>query len=175
MSMGRPRVFEGPTTKVSVVVPTETARWLRVMAAEREVSVSELVDEWARKARPEGIQPGPAVEAPPLGATEPQTGISSAPPMKTATICLSLYVERNSKFIRGKKKVWEKIETYHLPPFGMKRLREGEYELTIPYENDADLDEQVNELLSELARAADDRNCFLQECDASEKGGERSW
>jgi hypothetical protein len=26
MTMGRPRTFEGPTTKVSVVVPSETAR-----------------------------------------------------------------------------------------------------------------------------------------------------
>ena len=51
MPMGRPRIFEGPTTKVSVVVPSETARLLRVMAAERAVSVSELVEEWTRKAR----------------------------------------------------------------------------------------------------------------------------
>ena len=51
MTMGRPRSFEGPTTKVSVVVPTETARALRVMAAEQGVSVAQLVDEWTRKAR----------------------------------------------------------------------------------------------------------------------------
>ena len=51
MTMGRPKTFEGPTTKVSVVVPTETARALRVMAAEQGVSVAQLVDEWTRKAR----------------------------------------------------------------------------------------------------------------------------
>ena len=51
MSMGRPRTFEGPTTKVSVVVPSETARLLRVMAAEQGVSVAQLVDDWTRKAR----------------------------------------------------------------------------------------------------------------------------
>ena len=50
MTMGRPRSFEGPTTKVSVVVPPETARTLRVMAAEQGVSVAQLVDEWTRKA-----------------------------------------------------------------------------------------------------------------------------
>ncbi|WP_243330966.1 hypothetical protein [Mesoterricola sediminis] len=51
MSIGRPRNFEGETTKVSVVVPTETARALRVMAAEQGVSVAQLVDEWTRKAQ----------------------------------------------------------------------------------------------------------------------------
>ena len=51
MSMGRPRTFEGPTTKVSVVVPSETARCLRVMAAEQGVSVAQLVHDWTRKAR----------------------------------------------------------------------------------------------------------------------------
>lgn len=51
MTMGRPRTFEGPTTKVSMVVPIETARVLRVMAAEQGVSIAQLVDEWARKAR----------------------------------------------------------------------------------------------------------------------------
>lgn len=51
MPMGRPRTFEGPTTKVSVVVPSETARMLRVMAAEQGTSVAQLVDDWTRKAR----------------------------------------------------------------------------------------------------------------------------
>ncbi|HLO66368.1 MAG TPA: hypothetical protein VK188_05075 [Holophaga sp.] len=50
MTIGRPRNFEGETTKVSVVVPAETARALRVMAAERGVSIAQLVDEWTRKA-----------------------------------------------------------------------------------------------------------------------------
>ena len=51
MSIGRPRTFEGPTTKVSIVIPSETARTLRVMAAEQGVSVAQLVDDWTRKAR----------------------------------------------------------------------------------------------------------------------------
>lgn len=51
MTMGRPRTSEGPTTKVSVVVPSETARQLRIMAAEQGASVAQLVDDWTRKAR----------------------------------------------------------------------------------------------------------------------------
>ena len=51
MPMGRPKIFEGPTTKVSVVVPSETARIMRVMAAERGVSVAQLVDDLAQRAK----------------------------------------------------------------------------------------------------------------------------
>ncbi|MGA9750839.1 MAG: hypothetical protein WBS54_03525 [Acidobacteriota bacterium] len=49
MPVGRPKTFEGPTTKVSVVVPTDTARIMRVMAAERGVSVAQLVDDLAHR------------------------------------------------------------------------------------------------------------------------------
>ncbi len=51
MALGRPKSFEGPTTKVSVLVPEETARLMRVMAAEQGVSMAQLVDDWARRAR----------------------------------------------------------------------------------------------------------------------------
>lgn len=50
MAIGRPKSFEGPTTKVSVMVPEETARTMRIMAAEKGVSVAQLVDDWTRRA-----------------------------------------------------------------------------------------------------------------------------
>lgn len=51
MTTGRPRSFDGPTTKVSMVVPKDTAVALRIMAAEHGVSISQLIDAWTRKAR----------------------------------------------------------------------------------------------------------------------------
>jgi hypothetical protein len=51
MTTGRPRSFGGPTTKVSMVVPKDTAVALRIMAAEHGVSISQLIDDWTRKAR----------------------------------------------------------------------------------------------------------------------------
>jgi len=51
MPMGRPRTFEEPTTKVSVVVPTETARQMRILAAKNGMSMSQLVDDWTRTAQ----------------------------------------------------------------------------------------------------------------------------
>ena len=55
---------------------------------------------------------------------------------KIATIHLDLRVENNSKFVRGKKKVIEAIEQFHLQAYGGTLLRTGEYELKIPYRTD---------------------------------------
>ena len=42
----------------------------------------------------------------------------------------------------------------------MKKLSNGDYELTIPYQNEADLDKTVYELISAMAMEADDRHCM---------------
>ena len=51
MSLGRQRGFEGLTTKVSMVLPSETAHLMRVMAAEKGVSVAQLVDDMVNRAK----------------------------------------------------------------------------------------------------------------------------
>jgi hypothetical protein len=44
---------------VSMVMPKDTAAALRILAAEHGVSISQLVDEWTRKARlAEAVQHG---------------------------------------------------------------------------------------------------------------------
>jgi hypothetical protein len=94
--------------------------------------------------------------------------------MKTSTVTLWLRVENNSKFVRGKKRAREDIERYHLEQYGMKKLKRHEYELTLSYKDDADLDRQVYRLLQDIANEADLRNCFI-EADVQEKGTERTW
>jgi hypothetical protein len=64
--------------------------------------------------------------------------------------------------------------SYHLTYYGMKKLDDGEYELTIPYENDDDLDRTVHDLLSAISSEADDQHCFI-EADVYEKGTDRHW
>ncbi|MBD2255268.1 hypothetical protein H6G14_29050, partial [Nostoc parmelioides FACHB-3921] len=49
-----------------------------------------------------------------------------------------------------------------------------EYILTIPYENDEDLDKQVWDLIQEMDSHADMDCCFI-EIDAHEIGTDRSW
>lgn len=94
--------------------------------------------------------------------------------MKTTTITLWLRVENNSKFVRGKKRACENIERFHLQRYGMKKLKDWEYELTFAYENDAGLDKQVSDLLQEIEQEADMRDCFI-EADLRENGTDRSW
>jgi len=92
----------------------------------------------------------------------------------TATLTLWLRVENNSKFVRGKTRVREYIEDVLLRPYAMRKLRGWEYALTVRYADDADLDEQVEELLREMWHEADLHHCFI-EADIHEEGTERSW
>lgn len=93
---------------------------------------------------------------------------------KTAIVTLSLWVENNSKFVRGKKRAREDIERHHLLFYGMKKLANGDYELAIPYEDDADLDKTVYDLLSAISNEADNRHCFI-EADVYQNGTDRHW
>lgn len=104
---------------------------------------------------------------------------SSDPPpavggLKVATILLSLRVENNSKFVRGKKRAKENIERHCLQEYGAKTRPTGEYELKVPYRDDEDLDKTMNDLFSEISREADNRNCF-SETDARMEGTDRYW
>ncbi|QLJ63750.1 recombinase family protein (plasmid) [Serratia marcescens] len=93
---------------------------------------------------------------------------------KVATIVLTLRIENNSKFVRGKKRTIEHVESFYLDEYETRRLSSGEYELKIPYDTDKDLDEIVSELLSDIAMDAGDRHCF-SESEARMEGTDRYW
>jgi len=93
---------------------------------------------------------------------------------KAATILLSLRIENNSKFVRGKKRATEDIERHCLEEFNARRMPDSEYELTVPYSRDEDLDQTMEELLGDIASQAEDRNCF-SESDARMHGTDRHW
>lgn len=93
---------------------------------------------------------------------------------KTALITLWLRVENNNKFVRGKKKVIERIEDQLLSNYQMKNPDGWEYELVFKYENDEDLEKQVCDLAVEMEREADFRNCFI-EADFYEKSTDRTF
>ena len=93
---------------------------------------------------------------------------------KTAIITLWLRVENNSKFVRGKGKVRDRIEQYCLSDYKMKKLDRCEYELTFTYKDEDDLQEQIDEMHREMFQEADLRNCFV-EADFYEKSTEHSF
>ncbi len=93
---------------------------------------------------------------------------------QVAAVTLRLAVENNSKFVRGRKRAKENIECYCLEPLGVKRLGSGNYELTVPYQSDEELDKAVHDLLSEIIQETEMRNCSI-EVDAWEAGTQRRW
>ncbi len=94
--------------------------------------------------------------------------------IKTTKVILWLEIQNNSKFVRGKGKSKKHIEDYLLSEYHPKKLREGEYELTFEYSNEADLDQQIYDLSAEMASEAGLRDGFI-ECDFNEVGTDRSW
>jgi hypothetical protein len=90
---------------------------------------------------------------------------------------LSLRVENNSKFVRGRKKAIDEIERSVLAHYDMQKPSKdrGEYILSIPYETDAELEKTIDDILREAAMNADDRHCFIEAEVVSVDDPERSW
>lgn len=95
---------------------------------------------------------------------------------QSARIQIWLRVENNNKFIRRKKKVREYIERSCLSYYNAQKITPSGYDyiITIPYENDEDLEKQVYDLFREMDSIADMDCCFI-EVDASEIGTDRRW
>ena len=95
--------------------------------------------------------------------------------LKNAALLLSLRVENNSKFVRGKKRVREDIERHLRHQYGAIQGQSGEYRLKVPYRTDEELDQTMQDLLQHIAFEADLRNCF-SESDATLEGSDpRNW
>lgn len=103
-----------------------------------------------------------------------EDGSADAGTPMVATIRLTLRIENNNKFVRGKKRAREDVERYCLEEYEAQRLPSGEYVLKVPYSRDEDLDKRMHELMADIASEADDRNCF-SESDARMEGSDRYW
>ncbi len=120
-----------------------------------------------------GVEIGPYKTSMPQPLVAPPPEVVEQTP-KVATILLSLRIENNSKFVRGKKRTIEQVERFYLTPFQAKQRDGGDYVLQVPYDTDETLDETVYELLNDIATTADDHHCF-SESEAWMEGSERSW
>lgn len=83
---------------------------------------------------------------------------------QTTKILMSLVVENNSKFVRGKATSLKHIELYCLPDYKAKKLKSGtwDYELTFKHKDDEDLKKQIYELANAMEDVADLRNGFTE-------------
>ena len=95
---------------------------------------------------------------------------------KQMKVKLHMCVENNSKFVRGKKKVRENIERYHLSQYQAQKIHKDGYDyiLKIPYETEEELKETIEELYGEMHHAADMYHCYV-EADIFSIDGEQCW
>jgi DNA invertase Pin-like site-specific DNA recombinase len=107
--------------------------------------------------------------------TRSQSAEKIAGDLGTATVLLSLRVENNSKFVRGKKRVREDIERYLRHQYAATLSSSGDYRLKIPYRTDEELDKTMEDLLQHIAFEADLRNCFSESDARLEETEGRTW
>lgn len=102
--------------------------------------------------------------------------IGSQATKKIAILDVHLVVENNSKFVRGKNESRRQIEESCFSPFDViKKDKDGyEYILKIPYETDAELEETIDEIMSEAGYIADLRNGFV-EMSFHDPATDKSW
>lgn len=169
---GRPRGLSPQAEATALAADTlYRERKLSVAAIAQKLHVSKST--LYSYLRHRGVEIGPYKKPAPAQPVA-STGADEADPPRLATIRLTLRIENNSKFVRGKKRSREDIERYCLAEYDAKRLPSGEYELKVPYGSDDDLDQRMNELLGDIASQADDRHCF-SESEARMEGTGRCW
>ena len=100
-----------------------------------------------------------------------------APPPNTLRVLLSLHVQANNKYVRGRKRAIESIERFTLYGYDMETLDpdRGEYILTIPFETDKDLESTIYSILNEASSTADGYYCFIEADVSALDGSKRSW
>jgi transcriptional regulator with XRE-family HTH domain len=90
------------------------------------------------------------------------------------TVTLRLDIESDSDVARDEDLARKDIEKSHLRQYGMKKLGDRDYELTMSYEDDEDLDERIYALLGLIMREARRRKCNIK-VSVREKGTTRYW
>lgn len=92
----------------------------------------------------------------------PKTGLIVAPTKKTIRVKLSIYIENNTKYVRGKKRAIQDIEFWVLPEYdaNFKKLGNDEYRMNIEYSSKKNLDDRMYALLQEVSLRANDRHCY---------------
>ena len=94
---------------------------------------------------------------------------------KSVAIILWIHVENGSKFTRGKKTVLENIAWILLTSYQGQKLNDTETRIMIQFTDNADLKEQIDEMLDEINQIADFRNCIITDLTLKEEKTGRYW
>jgi transcriptional regulator with XRE-family HTH domain len=94
--------------------------------------------------------------------------------INTTRISLQLQIKSEDEVSRKENSARGAIEKSHLKRYGMKKLKDGEYELTFSHQDDADLDGQIYALLREIKSEARRHKCAVK-ASVREKDADRYW
>ncbi|KLD28066.1 resolvase, partial [Xanthomonas perforans] len=113
-----------------------------------------------------------AVKHAKLSASAPSTELMAA---ASVAVILWFHVENGSKFTRGKKRVREDIDYLIATSHKSTKLSDTEYRLVIRYADDADLKQQIDDLLHEILHLADLRNCVVDDMSVKNEATGSFW
>jgi transcriptional regulator with XRE-family HTH domain len=164
-NMGRERISafekEGPDGRQPDLIT------LKAYANVAGVSVDDLIDD--------------DVDLPKKLAVDAHRGLRGKPQKRQAkaavnkvTVTLWLDIESDSRDARDESRARKEIEKAHLRQYGMKKLGDRDYELTLSYEDDDDLNERIYALLGLIMREARGRKCNIK-VNVREKNTGRHW
>ena len=131
---------------------------LKAYADEAGISVDDLIDDDVRLPRK---LPG-------------AKHIKGPVTMNTTTVSLQLQIDSEGEVAREETSARVAIEKAHLKRHGMKKLRDGVYELTFSHQDEANLDEQIYTLLREIKKEARANKCSVR-ASVREKDTDRYW
>jgi transcriptional regulator with XRE-family HTH domain len=103
---------------------------------------------------------------------KPQKGPAKA--MSTTVVRFQCLVESDAGVASEEKRAHANIEKRCLKPYRMKKLKEGEYDLILSYQDEEDLNEQIYALFGSIQVEGRKRKCSVT-VDIREKDGDRHW
>jgi hypothetical protein len=136
---------------------------LKAYAEAARVSIDDLIDD--------------DVDLPKDLAADVRTGGFKGRPRATSnttTVTLWLDIESDSRVARDEYRARKDIEKSHLKQYGVKKLGDRDYELTLSYEDDEDLNERIYALLGAIIREARGRKCNIK-VNVRETDTDRYW
>jgi transcriptional regulator with XRE-family HTH domain len=131
---------------------------LKAYADEAGVSVDDLIDDDVRL--PKKLPGAKQTKGPVI--------------MNTTTVSLHLQINSDGDVAREETGARVAIEKAHLKRHKMKKLKDGEYELTFSHQDEASLDELIYALLREIKKEARAHKCSVR-ASVREKNADRYW
>jgi transcriptional regulator with XRE-family HTH domain len=131
---------------------------LKAYADEAGVSVDDLIDDDVRLPR----------KLP--GAKHTKGPVT----MTTTTVSVHLQIKSDGDIAREETGARMAIEKAHLKRHGMKKMKDGAYELTFSHQDEANLDEQIYALLRGIKKEARAHKCSVR-ASVREKDADRYW